>query len=154
MARRKKFIIEDNESPALDISSLIDVCFLLLIYFLVTSVITRRETDLGLALPGASISEGKPPPIEPMLISIGANGAISVGNPQTQMDADMALRETPLLSQELKSYADAARSSRSVPLVQMYVESDAPYQRVIDVMNALSAPEVDIKSVTFTDLVE
>jgi hypothetical protein len=36
--------------PALDISSLIDVCFLLLIYFLVTSTITPRETDLGMAL--------------------------------------------------------------------------------------------------------
>ena len=51
MARHRKYEAEEESDPALDISSLIDVCFLLLIYFLVTSTITPRETDLGMALP-------------------------------------------------------------------------------------------------------
>ena len=48
MARHKKSIVQDEGNPELDISSLIDVCFLLLIYFIVTSTITPREQDLGM----------------------------------------------------------------------------------------------------------
>lgn len=51
MARSKKYEIEEMEEPSLDISSLIDVSFLLLIYFLVTSTLEPRESDLSMELP-------------------------------------------------------------------------------------------------------
>ena len=35
-----------------DVSSLIDVCFLLLVFFMVTVTIAPRESDLELKLPG------------------------------------------------------------------------------------------------------
>ena len=41
MARHRKYEAAEEADPQLDISSLIDVCFLLLIYFIVTS--TKRE---------------------------------------------------------------------------------------------------------------
>ncbi len=47
MARHKKYDPVEDIGAELDISSLIDVTFLLLIYFLVTSAIQVRETDLG-----------------------------------------------------------------------------------------------------------
>ena len=56
MARHKRRAKEAASEPELDISSLIDVCFLLLIYFLVTSTITPREQDLGMSLPAANPS--------------------------------------------------------------------------------------------------
>ena len=72
MARHKRQQLEPEEEPALDISSLIDVCFLLLIYFLVTSTIKPRESDLGLQLPGfdgfvvgAELSGRDPPGVRP-----------------------------------------------------------------------------------------
>ena len=44
MARHKKLEAVEDEDPKLDISSLIDVCFLLLIYFIVaTSLIQERK---------------------------------------------------------------------------------------------------------------
>lgn len=44
MARHKKLEPIEDEDPKLDISSLIDVCFLLLIYFIVaTSLIQERK---------------------------------------------------------------------------------------------------------------
>jgi biopolymer transport protein ExbD len=41
MARHKKYQADEEANPALDISSLIDVCFLLLIYFLVATTILK-----------------------------------------------------------------------------------------------------------------
>lgn len=151
MARHRKFQADPDDNPELDISSLIDVCFLLLIYFLVTSTITPRESDLGMALPSPNASAGQPE-IEPMFIRIEANGAIftGTGSSQQPMDSDVTVRELPLLRSQLDLYASAARAANSKPLVQIYADGEASQQRVIDVLNALAA--VNINSVTFTDL--
>lgn len=153
MARHKKYEAAEDADPALDISSLIDVCFLLLIYFIVTSTITPRESDLGMALPAANPSTEQPE-IEPMFIKIEASGAIftGVGTAQQQMDSDSSVREMPLLKGQLDMYASAARAANSKPLVQIYADGGATQQRVIDVLNALAG--AGINSVTFTDLLD
>jgi biopolymer transport protein ExbD len=153
MARHKKFQVSMDATPELDISSLIDVCFLLLIYFLVTSTIAPRETDLGMSLPAAAPSNEQPK-IEPMFIRVDAAGAIyvGVGAGQQQLDSDAGIRDVPLLDSQLDLYAAAARSAGSTPLVQGYVDPGATQQRVIDVLNALAG--AGISAVTFTDLVE
>jgi biopolymer transport protein ExbD len=153
MARHKKHEAAEDSEPALDISSLIDVCFLLLIYFLVTSTIKPRESDLGMALPAANPSTEQPD-IDPLFIKIEASGAIytGVGASQQPMDSDTSVRELPLLRGQLDMYASAARAANSKPLVQIYADGGSTQQRVIDVLNALAG--VDINSVTFTDLLD
>ena len=152
MARHKRQQLEPDEEPALDISSLIDVCFLLLIYFLVTSTIKPRESDLGLQLPGPASETSDPPEIEPMLIHIEAQGAIYTGAERSPMDMDASSRELPLLDAALKFYKDGVDAAGEKPLVQIYATDDAMHQRVIDVLNSLAG--VGINSVTFTDLTE
>lgn len=154
MARHKKSTAEPEPDPELDISSLIDVCFLLLIYFIVTSTITPRETDLGLQLPASSPPSDEQPKIEPMFIRVDAAGAIfsGTGAGQQPLDSDVSVREVPLLDSQLDLYSAAATSAGSKPLVQVYVDPGALQQRVIDVLNALAG--AGITSVTFTDLIE
>jgi biopolymer transport protein ExbD len=153
MARHKKYEPVEDIEPGLDISSLIDVCFLLLIYFLVTSTIKAKETDLGMKLPAAMPSDSQPV-IDPMFIKIDATGTIYVGtgNSQQVLDSDPNVRKLPMLTQQLDMYASAARSANSTPLVQLWADSGATQQRVIDVINALASK--GIQSVTFTDLVD
>ncbi len=153
MARHKRSRREPEPDPELDISSLIDVCFLLLIYFIVTSTITPRETDLSMALP-ASTPSSEQPKIEPMFIRVEGTGAIysGTGTSQQPLDSDPTVRNLPLLVSQLDLYSAAARSAGSNPLVQIYVDPGATQQRVIDVLNALAG--ANITSVTFTDLIE
>lgn len=153
MARHRKYEQAEEADPALDISSLIDVCFLLLIYFLVTSTISLRESDLGMALPAANPGSEQPE-IDPLFIKIEASGAIytGVGASQQAMDSDVSVRELPLLRGQLDMYSSAARAANSKPLVQILASEGSTQQRVIDVLNALA--EVNISSVTFTDLLE
>ncbi|BCX47952.1 hypothetical protein HAHE_18600 [Haloferula helveola] len=153
MSRHKRDEALEEDEPKLDISSLIDATFLLLIYFLVTTTIVPREQDVPMTLPAAAPSE-TPPEIEPKLIKIDANGAIFVGSGASQipMDSDAENRDVPMLYEDLKSYADAAKSASTEPLVQIYVDGGAKQQRVIDVLNALTG--VEISKVTFTDLVD
>lgn len=153
MARHKKYDPIEEENASLDISSLIDVTFLLLIYFLVTSAVQVRETDLGMKLPAAMPSD-KQPVIEPLFIKIDGTGIIyaGVGAGQEVLDSDPDVRELPMLAQRLEMYASAAQGAGSQPLVQLWADGGATTQRVIDVINALAAK--DIQSVTFTDLVD
>ncbi len=153
MARHQRADPVEEDEPELNISSLIDICFLLLIYFLVTTTIKKKERDVDMALPSAAPSDQQPD-IQPMFIKIDVNGSIYLNNGPAQeiLDTDASVRELPQLAQRLEMYASAADAQDSQPLVQVYVEGDAKQQRVVDVLNALAAE--DIQKVTFTDLID
>ena len=149
MARRKQGLVPEDDEPELDISSLIDVCFLLLIYFMVTATIQPRESDLGMTLPSEAPSD-TPPEISPMLIEIQDDGSIVV-NKEERLDlaASGKRRNLPLLEQRLQIYKDGAAAANADPLVQVGVGSETPQQSVIDVLNSLVG--LGIVKVTFTD---
>jgi biopolymer transport protein ExbD len=153
MARRKRAEAPEEDEPALDISSLIDVTFLLLIYFLVTTTIGKKETDLNMALPGIA-TEGKKTDIAPMFIKLDNSGAVftGAGGNEQALDTNTASHDLPQLSAQLQIYAAASLATASTPLVQVYVEPNAKQQRVVDVLNALAGAK--ITTITFTDLVE
>jgi len=154
MARRIKTTPYRSDPPKLEISSLIDICFLLLIYFLVTSTLVPRESDLNMRLP-VPIPDGTPQPvIRPLFIGVQSDGGIYTGlNSSLQMlDGPGTDRSLPMLSAHLELYASASRGANDEPLVQIHVDGEASQQRVVDVLNALA--KAKIQGVTFTDLVE
>ena len=150
MARRHRHEAFEEDAPELNISSLIDVCFLLLVYFIVTTTLQKQETDLDLLLADDQpVAERLP--IESLLIRIDASGAVYTGSKSREMllDTDPDVRDLPLLNQQLEMYASASRSSSIQPLVQICADDEASQQRVIDVLNALAGK--GISNITFTD---
>ena len=154
MARHKKIQEPEPDEPGLDISSLIDVCFLLLIYFLVTTQIVKKEQELSSALPSTTPSE-TPPELSPMLIIVEANGTVSVKNESgvvEPLEVNADSRELPVLLERLELHRELAEASSSSALVQIKVDGESAHQRVTDVLNALTAAK--IKEITFTDLLD
>jgi biopolymer transport protein ExbD len=153
MARNKIIILENEGDTTFDISSLIDVCFLLLIYFIVTSTITPRESDLGLALPNPEPAIPIQPPIPPMVLRINDQGAVIAGHSDAEqaLDTDIDSRDLPLLLMQLDLYKTAAISSGDIPKVILEVDENVRQQRTIDVLNALAA--AGISSVAFNELI-
>ncbi len=153
MARKKKADNLEDDEPGLDISSLIDVCFLLLIYFLVTTTIQPREQDLRMSLPAAAPSE-TPPVLAPMFIKVDKGGEIYIntGPAQELVESDAANRKLPELSSRLAGYVATAKAGAQVPIVQIWADGEAEQQRIVDVLNCLAGAE--ISKVTFTDLVD
>lgn len=148
MARRKTGMVAEEDEPMLDISSLIDVCFLLLIYFIVTSTIQPREQDLPMTMPSSQPSD-EVPDIEPMLISVSPSGAVSVNKAQVDGGTSGRERVYPNLKSTLAEYSAMAKSSEAKPIIQVFVNGDCPQQVVIDVLNCIRG--ADIQTVTFTD---
>lgn len=135
--------------PALDMSSMIDVSFLLLIFFLLTSTLDPKEADLGMALPGDKMDPGgEPLPVDPMHIRIDSSGTIHVY--EDTLDTDINRRELPLLEDKLAQYKAATDLMSSLPLVFVEADDAVPGQRFVDVLNALA--KVKIKNVTIADV--
>jgi biopolymer transport protein ExbD len=148
--RRKSFPRAVADDPQTDVSSLVDVSFLMLIFFLVTSTIVKRETDLPMALP----SDGTPAaiPILPLWIEVAADGTVTLGRDE----AAMALAD-PAADPSLETLASHLRMAREAALpdaipVVMSVADGVRQQRFIDVLNCLAG--VGIENVTMVDATE
>jgi biopolymer transport protein ExbD len=130
--------------PELDIASLIDMVFLLLIYFMVTASLVKSEGDLGIKLPGVvqqAVAVDMP---DEQIIEVRANGRIFLnGREYGTVDS----QEFPELVFTLDRYRQASDAARNKALITIWAEDEAKHQRVIDVMNACAA--AGIENVTF-----
>lgn len=135
-----------GDEPGFDLSSLIDVSFLLLIYFLVTSTLHPKEADLGMTLGGRHITDLIYEP-DPFRVDIDPAGAVIVS--QMVIDASGAGPELPGLKDSLRVYIAAQKIIASEPIVQIYVADGARNQRFIDVLNCVAGERVE--KVTFGD---
>lgn len=139
-----------DENPTLDISSLIDVSFLLLIYFLVTSTLDPTEGDLQLSMLGTGGGYG--PTIEIPTIELNDVGVVIFE--EEVLDSNTDQRELVMLLDRLKTYSEASwiiDPDQSVA-VNLKISDAAKSQRFIDVMNCLA--EVGISNVTFLGIAE
>lgn len=150
MKRNRTSRIENDSYGSMDISSLVDICFLLLIYFIVTSTVMPAERDLPMGPPGRE-GEGPKIDIEPLLISIDAVGQVSAdqGSQMVPLDSDPTARELPLLEDLLRIYQQGAKASGQDCMVIIDAADGVKHQRVVDVLNALAGQ--NISKVTFHD---
>jgi biopolymer transport protein ExbD len=139
MAKKKRFESEQVEDPALDISSLIDVSFLLLIYFLVTSTLEPRESDLSMEMPTDS-GKASSIQIDPLKIRLTATGQISI--------ADQIMADDAQMESELDRYKQLTDATNKKPLVIVISDDEAKQQRFIDLMNGLA--KVGITTITLS----
>ena len=129
-----------EEDPVLDISPLIDVAFLLLIYFLVTTTLQKSEADLSLVLPGVEKSDSKEVKIDQMLVAINAEGLILVN--EEVSDSDPNDRDLPNLTERLTRYSASAEVANTETQVVIDCDSEAVGQRFIDVLNVCAKAKI------------
>ena len=128
----------------LAIGPLIDVVFLLLIYFVVTSSLKSPEADLGITLPGSvQQSETLQMPDE-QIIEVLASGAVNVNNNLFPAEAG---KDMPALVEMLTRYRAASESANNKPMITIQAEGTTKHQRIIDVMNACAAAGIKHVSV-------
>jgi biopolymer transport protein ExbD len=143
MPRKKKMQEEPMEVPTLDISSLIDVSFLLLIYFLVTSTLEPRESDLSMELPTDS-GPSSNIKIDPLKIRLTQSGEISI--------AEQLMADDRSMEAELDRYKELTDATGNKPIVIISADDEATQQRFVDLLNALA--RVGITTVTLSGFTE
>ncbi|MBZ9666165.1 biopolymer transporter ExbD [Pseudomonas sp. LMG 31766] len=121
-----KFRRKPRENVEINLASLIDVVFILLLFFVVTTTFTR-ETQLKVDLPEAA--SGTPPEqteLKQVEVLIGADGAFSV-NGKTLLESN--------LSNLMAALQKESDGDNSLPLI-ISADGKTPHQSVITAMDA------------------
>ena len=114
----------NREIPDINLTPLIDVVFLLLIFFMVSTTF-NRDAELSIELPEAS-AEPEKAPEKSIEISIDPQGRYYVNGKQ------LVNTQLATLKQALRS---AASERKDVPLI-ISADAKTPHQSVITVMDA------------------
>ncbi len=128
--------IEPDRPPRLDLASLIDMSFLMLIFFMVAATLQKQEADLPVRLSkdGSATATMAPVRMERMRVTIDDRGTVSVNGQAIATPGHR--RDMTVLADRLARYASVASLSGSEPQVQIDCDGAAAEQRFIDVLNA------------------
>ncbi len=137
MARKKQGLVLSDD--AFSLTSMIDVVFLLLIYFMFLPMKQEADMSISLPVPNPVIVENLEFPNEQVV--------------RLKPDGSMTLNYSPIapeiLTRNLKRLKDAADAEKRQTIVTIIPDGDAPHQASITVLNSCAL--AGIKSVSFSD---
>jgi biopolymer transport protein ExbD len=141
--------IEEPENPNMgfQIAPMIDVVFVIMLFFMVMAGAVKVEHELKTALPGSTPPQAtdlKDLPDE-ITILVAEDDTVSMNDEEFDTPKDKKL---PRLTNDLIRLKKDADNRGSKVLVTLQTEEQARYERVIDVLNALG--KAQITNVTFT----
>lgn len=136
----------DLQNVEMQMGPMIDMVFLLLVFFMVTAKPQKQESDISLSLPGTVSQEDTVEIPDEQRICIAADGQVSIND---QPFDSQGSAELPSLVATLVRFREATEANKAKPLVTIDVEDGAIHQRIVDVLNACA--KARITGVTFAD---
>lgn len=141
MARLKT---KPEPKPSIPIAPMIDVVFLLLMYYLVTSTLDKQEADISFQLPGV-VEQSEPLDMpDEQVIEIGDDGQVVVNEFAYDSPSSPRLLE---LTGMLSRFKEASDANKVEALVTIAPGDNTTHQMIIKVMDACSI--AGIKGVNF-----
>lgn len=125
---------------------MIDMVFLLLVFFMVTARPVKQESDIDIGLPGTVSQEEAVDIPDEQRILIEESGQIVLND--QPMDSP-ASRELPSLLATLVRFKESADANKSEALITIDAADQAHHQRIVDVLNTCA--KAGIVGVTFAD---
>ncbi len=135
-----------NRAVEMQMGPMIDMVFLLLVFFMVTAKPIPQESDISLALPGSVPQDEVVDLPDEQRIEINAQGAVILNELELAAPGDAAMAELVVTLTRFKKAADANKADA---LVTLDPEDSVPHQRIVDVLNACAKAEVH--GVSFAD---
>ncbi len=117
---------------------MIDVVFVIMLFFMVMASSVKSEKELTTKLPGQekTLIEG---PSDETIITISEDGYISVNEEELGAPGDTKLQGLTALLGKLHLYNT---SSGTQTLVTIQTENETRYQRIIEVLNAIGKAQI------------
>jgi biopolymer transport protein ExbD len=135
---------QSSDDEEFQMAPMIDIVFLLLIYFMVTTTLLKQEADLGMQLPGR-VQQREPVKMpDEQIIEVRSDGRIILNG--QEFDA-VDSREMPGLTATLTRFKASSDLTGTPAMITIQADNDSVHQRAIDVMNACAA--AGIRSVSF-----
>ena len=122
-----------NSSDKMDLTPMIDVVFLLLVFFMVTTQLVKQEADLGIQLPSPAAPKATPELPSKHIIDIMPDGSILINGGPTGDDMG---KDLPGLTNMLASLRLSADRLNKKTVVTIQADPFSPHYRAVDVLNA------------------
>lgn len=125
---------------------MIDMVFLLLVFFMVTAKPIKQESDINLGLPGTISQEESVEIPDEQRILIQPSGQVVLNEMPVDSPTSTLL---PTLLTTLIRFKESADANKSEALITIDADDEASHQRIVDVLNACA--KAGISGVTFAD---
>lgn len=129
-----------EEKGGVPIAPMIDVVFLLLIYFMVSSTLEQQEADLSFQLPG-TVEQSEPLDLpDEQIIEIRADGQIVVNDYPYDQPASPRFDE---LASMLTRFREASSANKVEAIVTISPADTALHAQIVKVMDACSIAGIE-----------
>lgn len=147
--RAKKHIEAENVNLGFQIAPMIDVVFVIMLFFMVMAGAIKKEMELKQQLPGVNQPSSDAPEMpDEITIAVEETGHITLNDEELDPSEGPTSKTMPNLVSTLMRLNQEAKERKAKVLVTIQAEEQALYERVIDVLNALAKAQVT--NVTFT----
>lgn len=133
------------ENHGFQIAPMLDVVFVIMLFFMVMAGAVRVENELNTTLPGTAMSSEPTEFYDEQVITISANGEVALNDEPFDSPQNPELPRLTATLMRLKESADAAKAPALVTIIS---DPQAEYRRTINVLDALAVARID--NVTFT----
>jgi biopolymer transport protein ExbD len=127
--------VQNDEQPQLNLTPMIDVLFLLIIFFMVAAKFGDLERNIELQVPKVADAGSAAPPPRPLVVNVLADG---------QIDFD----GQPVTLAELSAQLSEARDRLGDPSVVVRGDAACAYQDVASVLSACRAAKISALGIT------
>ena len=137
---------KDVQTVEMQMGPMIDMVFLLLVFFMVSAKPVKQESDINIGLPGTVAQEEALEIPDEQRIQIQPNGQVVLND--QPMDSPTSA-EMPALLSTLKRFKESADSNKTEALITIDADDAANHERIVQVLNACA--QAKITGVTFAD---
>ncbi|HEY5706392.1 MAG TPA: biopolymer transporter ExbD [Terrimicrobiaceae bacterium] len=134
----------EHSQIELQIAPMIDVCFLLLFFYILTSKPVKPEADMSMTLPGTVTQEKSLEIPDEQRISIQADGQVILNDLPMDSPQD---RNLPALLKTLMRFKQSSDANKSEALLTLDAADGSQHQRIVDVLDVCA--RAGIQDVTF-----
>ena len=102
--------LQQDEMPTLNLTSMIDVLFLLVIFFMVATKFDEMDREIQVAVPQVAQAGNDPPLKEPLVVTVMADGRFDLDGKavsETELTARLTKARTPLTEPTVVIHGDA-----------------------------------------------
>jgi len=127
------------------IAPMIDVVFVIMLFFMVMAGAVKIENELNSQLPGVAETSASTDFVDEQIIAISDLGEVTLNDEPFDSPQSKDLPQLKATLLRLKQNADAAKTPAVVTIIS---DEQAKYSRAVDVLDALAVAKID--NVTFT----
>ena len=134
-----------QEALPFQIAPMVDIIFILILFFMCSAGSIKVENELNIRLPG-TVQQNQPVKmIDEQVVQIQENGQVILNDQAFDAPKD---RELPSLLVTLKRFKELSEANKTQALLTISSAPKTRYERVVDVLNACAAAKIE--GVTFT----